>query len=117
MTTIESIRLDSRLQASLAKYNGPASEFAAWRFVFEAFVGSQCEPLLSKMGQAETMPAPITISTLDPVEQEMSRKLYFALAHTLKGTPLTTIMNVQEKNGFEQCRRLVRKEMPGLCTS
>ena len=88
------------LQA-ISKYNGVREEFPQWRFVFTSLVNAQAPQVHAYMTRCEGLADPVQMNTMSVEEQDMSRKVMFALSQVLGPESLTLVMNVEASNGFE----------------
>ena len=104
--------IDTKLLGKPKQYSGNRSEWASWKFVFRSYIGTISGQLLNRLEQVERLADPVGLNRLTPEEIAESRTLSYILAQTLSGSSLQLLMNVEECNGYEGWRQLVRREEP-----
>ena len=83
-----------------------------WKFAFENFIGMIDSQLLKDMKNVEKTATEIKMSSLNEEVKPRSEKLYSMLSMLMKNRPLRLVRGVQEQNGFEAWRVLMKDMQP-----
>ena len=91
--------------------NNPWSTF---KFVWLNYVGAVSPEIREKMRQSESFTTAVAAASLSADDGVHAAQLAYMLSQVLEGGALVMIMNVEESNGFEMWRRLVKHYEPDL---
>ena len=102
--------IDTKLLGRPKGYSGNRGEWGQWKFVFKAYIGALNGEMLRRLEIAEKSLAHMQLGAFTPDEKTEARTMSYILAQTLTGSSLQLLMNVEEYNGYEAWRQLVKRE-------
>ena len=109
--------IDTKVLGKGIKPFGGDLEKHTWRsfkFVYMNYVGAVSSELREHMKAAADHPASVPLSCMAPEIRHESNTLAYMLSQVLEGAALVMIMNIEEGNGFEMWRSLVKHYEPEL---
>ena len=104
--------IDTKLLGRPRGYSGNRQEWSQWKFVFKAYIGALNGEMLRRLEVAEKSGTSMPLGGFSLEEATEARTMSYILAQTLTGSSLQLLMNVEEYNGYEAWRQLVKREEP-----
>ena len=90
-------------------FEGNEEAWQEWAFQARAFLSLLGVSVADDMTRVETAAEQIDMADLSEDRRGYARKVYYVLTMLLRGPPLAVLRQVENTNGYEAWRRLLRR--------
>ena len=108
--------VDTRLIGKPQSYDGDASRFADWAFVFKAYMSALDPAYQDAFEEIEGSQVPVLNATLPDKDVHLSTQLYYVLVMLCTGPALNKCYNAGVTEGYESWRQFVLQWEPKLAS-
>ena len=90
-------------------FEGEEEKWAEWAFQARAYLSLLGDVVADDLAAAEQVDEEPPMSDMGDRSRVMSRKCFYALTMLVRGPPLGILRQIENANGYEAWRRLVRR--------